>query len=112
LDDKTAQHFNILTNVLSEIIYEPINVGISVKKLKNTRYTQKNGAVSKINKKCISHLTQAKHTPSAASKFLMRYQQFASHAYCGAAGPVSKMASHQDKAFCVLCVQICDYSAA
>ena len=26
------------------------------------------------------------------SKFLMRYQQFASHAYCGAAGSVSKMA--------------------
>jgi len=24
------------------------------------------------------------------SKFLMRYQQFASHAYCGATGPVSK----------------------
>jgi len=34
------------------------------------------------------------------SKFLMRYQQFASHAYCGAAGPVSKMASQQEKAFC------------
>ena len=32
------------------------------------------------------------------SKFLMRYQQFASHAYCGAAGPVSKMASQQEKA--------------
>jgi len=28
----------------------------------------------------------------------MRYQQFASHAYCGAAGPVSKMASQQEKA--------------
>ena len=26
------------------------------------------------------------------SKFLMRYQQVASHVYCGAAGPVSKMA--------------------
>ena len=36
------------------------------------------------------------------SRFLMRYQQFASHAYCGAAGPVSKMASQQEKAFCVL----------
>ena len=36
------------------------------------------------------------------SKFLMRYQQFASHAYCGAAGPVSKMALQQEKAFCVL----------
>ena len=36
------------------------------------------------------------------SKFLMRYQQFASHAYCGAAGQVSKMESQQEKDFCVL----------
>ena len=36
------------------------------------------------------------------SKIRMRYQQFASHAYCGAAGPVYKMASQQEKAFCVL----------
>jgi len=36
------------------------------------------------------------------SKFLMRYQQFASHAYWGAAGPISKMASQEEKAFCVL----------
>jgi len=36
------------------------------------------------------------------SKFLMRYQQFASHAYCGAEGPDSKMASQQEKTFCVL----------
>jgi hypothetical protein len=32
----------------------------------------------------------------------MRYQQFASHASFEAAGPVSKMASQQEKAFCVL----------
>jgi len=36
------------------------------------------------------------------SKFLMRYQQVASHAYCRAKGSVSKMASLQGKAFCVL----------
>ena len=36
------------------------------------------------------------------SKFLLRYQQFASHAYSKAARPVSKMASQQEKAFCVL----------
>ena len=35
------------------------------------------------------------------SKFLMRYQQFASHGYCGAAEPVSRMASQQEKAWCV-----------
>jgi hypothetical protein len=36
------------------------------------------------------------------SKFLMRYQQFPSHAYCMAAGAVSKMAPQQGKAFCAL----------
>ena len=33
----------------------------------NTGCLQKNGAVSKINKKFISHLTRAKCTPSAAA---------------------------------------------
>ena len=32
-----------------------------------TGYTQKNGAVSKVNKKFISHLTLAQRTPSAAA---------------------------------------------
>jgi len=32
-----------------------------------TGYTQKNGAVSKVNKKFISHLTRARRTPSAAA---------------------------------------------
>ena len=36
------------------------------------------------------------------SKFLMRHQHVASHACRGAAEPVSKMASQQEKAFCVL----------
>ena len=31
-----------------------------------TGYTQKNGAVSKVNKKLISQLTRPQHTPSAA----------------------------------------------
>ena len=42
------------------------------------------------------------HQQRQMSKFLMRYQQLASHAYCVAAGPVSNMASQQEKAFCVL----------
>ena len=33
----------------------------------STRYTQKNGVVSKVNKKFISHLTRAQCTPSAAA---------------------------------------------
>ena len=32
-----------------------------------TGYTQKNGAVSKVNKKFISHHTRAQRTPSAAA---------------------------------------------
>jgi hypothetical protein len=32
----------------------------------------------------------------------MCFQQFASHAYCGAGETLSKMASQQEKAFCVL----------
>jgi hypothetical protein len=45
-------------------------------------HTQKNGAVSKVNKKCVSHLTWANvhYQQRQLSKFLMRYQQFASHA--------------------------------
>ena len=42
------------------------------------------------------------HQQQQLSKFLMRYQQFAYRAYCGSAGPVSNMASQQEKAFCVL----------
>jgi hypothetical protein len=47
------------------------------------------------------------------SKFLMCYQQFASHAYCGAARPVSKMVSAGKGFLCAPFwgVQICDYSA-
>jgi hypothetical protein len=69
----------------------------------HTGYTQKNGAVSKVNNNFISHLTRAQHTPSVAAtvKFLMRYK-FAPHAYCVAAGPVTKMALQLEKAFCVL----------
>ena len=33
----------------------------------NTGYKQKNGAVSKVNKKLIAHLTRAQRTPSAAA---------------------------------------------
>jgi hypothetical protein len=33
----------------------------------NTGHTQKNGAVSKVNKKSMSHITRTQHTPSAAA---------------------------------------------
>jgi hypothetical protein len=40
------------------------------------------------------------------SKFDVCYQQFTSHAYCGAMGLGSKMALQQEKAFCVLCFEV------
>ena len=69
-----------------------------------TGYTQKDGAVSKVNKKGVSHLTRAQRTPSAAATVQVSHAlpAVAFHAYCGAAGPVFKMASRQVKAFCVL----------
>ena len=61
-----------------------------------------NSAVSKVNKKFISHLTWAKRTLLAAVTVQV------SHALPGvrllvlAAGPVYKMVSQQEKTFCVL----------
>jgi hypothetical protein len=42
-------------------------VSVFIIAVKNTGYTQKNGAVSKLNEKFISHLTRAQSTPSAAA---------------------------------------------
>ena len=41
----------------------------------HTGYTQKNGAVSKVNKKFISHLTRAQRTPSAAATVRVSHVQ-------------------------------------
>ena len=45
----------------------PCPVGCMRLLIQYTGYTQKNGAVSKVNKKLISHLTRAQLTPSAAA---------------------------------------------
>jgi hypothetical protein len=73
-----------------------------------TEYTQKNRAVSKVNKIFISLLTEAQHTLSAAATVQVSHalQQFASNACCEAMGPVSKMALQQEKAFCVLTFEV------
>ena len=63
-----------------------------------------NGAVSKVNKKFISHLTRAQRTPFSSGNcpsFSCATSSSLARHYCGAAGPVSKMASQQEKAFCV-----------
>jgi hypothetical protein len=41
-----------------------------------TGYTQKNGAVSKVNKEFISHLTWAQHTPSAVATVQVSHALF------------------------------------
>ena len=81
-----------------------------------TGYTQKNGAVSKVNKKSISHLTRAQLTPSVAATVQVSHALPAVRFSCLLRG---RGASFQDgvaagKGF--LCapfwgVQICDYSA-
>ena len=82
----------------------PVNVNSYLLFILYTGYTQKNGAVSKVNKNFFLtlHGHNVHRQQWQLSEFLIRYQQFASHAYCGAAGPVSKMESQQEKAFCVL----------
>ena len=82
-----------------------------------TGYTQKNDAVSKVNKKFISHLTRAQRTPLAAANVQVSYALPTVSFSCLLRGPG---ASFQDgvaagKGF--LCatfrgVKICDYSAA
>ena len=54
---KTLKHFSFTFRYLEPFLTLRVNTGC----------LQKNGAVSKINKKFISHLTRAKRTPSAAA---------------------------------------------
>ena len=66
-----SQLFQLSKHTTSYIISDTDSVvlcGMTIDKaLIITRYTQKKGAVSKVNKKFISHLTRAQRTPSAAA---------------------------------------------
>jgi hypothetical protein len=42
-------------------------MNIIVNSVEYTEYTQKNGAILKVNKKFISHLSRTQRTPSAAA---------------------------------------------
>jgi hypothetical protein len=83
----------------------------------NTGYSKKNGAISKVNKKFIFHLTQAQHTQSAVATVQVPRALPAVGFSCLLRG---HGASFQDgitagKGFLwapFWCVQICDYSAA
>jgi len=60
-DDKSTSYF------FFSIIRKSWYVKIFMPETKYTRYTQKNDAVSKANKKFISHLARAQRTPSAVA---------------------------------------------
>ena len=61
-----------------------------------------NGAVSKVNRKFISHLTRAKRTSLTAANVQLSHALPGVHSLVLTAGPVYKMAPQQEKAFCVL----------
>ena len=61
-----------------------------------------NGAVSEVNKKFISRLTRAKCTPLTAATVQVSHALPAVRPLVLTVGPVSNMASQQEKAFCVL----------
>jgi len=69
-----------------------------------TGYTQKILQFQKLTRNLFLtlHGHNLRRQQRQLSKFFMRYQQFAFGAYCGAAGPVFKMASQQEKVFCVI----------
>jgi hypothetical protein len=52
------------------------------------------------------HRHSVHHQQQQLFTFLVHYQQLASPAYCGAKGPVYKMASQQENTFCVLCFEV------
>jgi hypothetical protein len=70
----------------------------------HTEHIQKNGAVSKVIKQFISHISQAQHTLSAAGTVPVSHALPAVRFSClqWGTGPDSKMALQQEKAFCVL----------
>jgi hypothetical protein len=68
----------------------------------NTEYTQKNGAVSKVNKKFISYLTRAQRTPSAAATVQVFHALPAVRFSCLLRGQFLRWRRSRKKAFCVL----------
>ena len=78
---------------------------------------QMNGAVSKVNKKCISHLTRAKRTPSAAATVQVSHALPAvrfSFLLRGRGASFQDGVSAGKGSLCAPFwgIQICDYSAA
>ena len=79
--------------------------------LKYTGYTQKNGALSKVNKKFISHLTRAQPTPSAAATVQVSHVLPVVRFSCLLRDQFPKW-RHSWKRISVCSFLRCDYSAA
>ena len=72
-----------------------------------TGYTQKNGAVSKVNKKSISHLTRAQRTPSAAATVQVSYALPAVRFSCVLRGRGASFEDGVEAGKGFLCVCVC-----
>jgi hypothetical protein len=70
----------------------------------STGYTQRNGTVSKVSKKFISHLTRAQRTPSAAATVQV------SHALPAVGGGSGNAAADQVSVCCSLYVSRTEFS--
>jgi len=66
-----------------------------------TGYTQKNGAVSKVNKKFISQLTRAQHTPSATATVQVSHALPAVRFSCLLWGQFPRWRRSRKRPFCV-----------
>jgi hypothetical protein len=70
----------------------------------STGYTQKNGAISKGNKKFVNLQGHNVHRQQwQLSKFLVLYQHFASHAYCRAMGHINFLLTFEIAPFLCVC---------
>ena len=107
LDVHSAKYGNVKNVILHSQPTSSCVIKSKAGKIERWTYTgclQMNGAVSKVNKKFISHLTRAKRTPLAAATVQVSHALPAVSFSCllRAEGWVSKMAPQQEKSFCVL----------
>ena len=84
---------NISTNIKNNMVHNMLTY---------TGYTQKNGAVSKVNNKFISQLTRAQRTPSTAATVQVSHALPAVGFSCLLRGQFPRWRRGRQKPFCVL----------
>jgi hypothetical protein len=105
LRNPCAKRINILREHNSVLIIDDhvIYTCVCVCMYVYTGYTQKNGAVSKVNKKFISHLTRAQPTPSAATTVQVSHALPAVRFSCLLRGPGASFQDGIAPGKCFLC---------